>query len=99
MNSTVANYSHTFNNGFNGYENGYNNTMNNTLDTSSTARMVDMSMAELTTATPSTANTESSSPPQLINATLNHHTFITAEADFSQLSFMESNVSVSLEVS
>jgi len=88
MNSTVANsvanYSHhTFNNGYN-YENGYNNTMNNTLDTSS-ARVVDMSMSELTTNT--TTNTVSSSPPQLINATVNHHTFITAEeADFSQLS-------------
>jgi len=88
MNSTVANsvanYSHhTFNNGYN-YENGYNNTMNNTLDASS-ARVVDMSMSELTTNT--TTNTVSSSPPQLINATVNHHTFITAEeADFSQLS-------------
>lgn len=88
MNSTVANsvanYSHhTFNNGYN-YENGYNNTMNNTLDSSS-ARVVDMSMSELTTNT--TTNTVSSSPPQLINATVNHHTFITAEeADFSQLS-------------
>lgn len=88
MNSTVANsvanYSHhTFNNGYN-YENGYNNTMNNTLDVSS-ARVVDMSMSELTTNT--TTNTVSSSPPQLINATVNHHTFITAEeADFSQLS-------------
>jgi len=88
MNSTVANsvanYSHhTFNNGYN-YENGYNNTMNNTLDTSS-ARVVDMSMSELTTNT--TTNTVSSSPPQLINATVNHHTFITAEeAEFSQLS-------------
>ena len=28
----------------------------------------------------------SGSPPQLINATANHHTFITADADFSQLS-------------
>ena len=82
MNSTVANYSHTFNNGYNGYENGYNNSMNNTLDTSS-ARMVDMSMAELTT---TTTNTESSSPPQLINATVNHHTFTIPDADFSQLS-------------
>lgn len=88
MNSTVANsvanYSHhTFNNGYN-YENGYNNTMNNTMDASS-ARVVDMSMSELTTNT--TTNTVSSSPPQLINATVNHHTFITAEeADFSQLS-------------
>jgi len=88
MNSTVANsvanYSHhTFNNGYN-YENGYNNTMNNTLDVSS-ARVVDMSMSELTTNT--TTNTVSSSPPQMINATVNHHTFITAEeADFSQLS-------------
>jgi len=88
MNSTVANsvanYSHhTFNNGYN-YENGYNNTINNTLDASS-ARVVDMSMSELTTNT--TTNTVSSSPPQLINATVNHHTFITAEeADFSQLS-------------
>jgi len=88
MNSTVANsvanYSHhTYNNGYN-YENGYNNTMNNTLDVSS-ARVVDMSMSELTTNT--TTNTVSSSPPQMINATVNHHTFITAEeADFSQLS-------------
>jgi len=89
QNSTAANNS-TFNN-YN-YENGFNNCStengyNDTFDTN--ARVVDMSVAELTNTnmtTTTTGTTDSGSPPQLINATANHHTFITADADFSQLS-------------
>lgn len=73
--TSVANNSIAFNNTYNnGYENGFH-----TLDMTTTSEMT-------TNGTNNTITSSADSPPRLINATANHHTFITAEADLSQLS-------------
>ena len=76
-NQTANNSTFNFNNHH--FENGYHHH-NNTLDVTTSGTVA---------ATNNTNNHETSptapSPPQLINVTANHHTFI-AEADLSQLS-------------
>lgn len=72
-NSTTA-FNNTYNNG---YENGFH-----TLDMTTTSEMT----TNTTNNTIITSSSVADSPPRLINATANHHTFITAEADLSQLS-------------